>query len=200
MNEMHLALHGLAIKKHAGAADVAGVIGLPVTRVAELLKHATATGRCVEAQDAYLLSPAGRMILDGQYSKYYDAVRADKAFSQANERFERVNTELKQLITDWQLMEVGGQKVRNDHSNKEYDARILDRLGDLHERFTPILNSLSQAVPRLGIHLQKLENALEKAESGAIEWVSDAKIESYHTVWFEMHEDLLRILGREREE
>jgi len=25
-------------------------------------------------------------------------------------------------------------------------------------------------------------------------------VDSYHTVWFELHEDLLRILGREREE
>ena len=32
---------------------------------------------------------------------------------------------------------------------------------------------------------------------GLGEW---AKIDSYHTVWFELHEDLLRMLGREREE
>jgi hypothetical protein len=42
--------------------------------------------------------------------------------------------------------------------------------------------------------------ALEKAEDGATEWVSDAKIESYHTLWFELHEDLLRLMRREREE
>ena len=41
---------------------------------------------------------------------------------------------------------------------------------------------------------------LEKAEDGKVEWVSDARIESYHTVWFELHEDLLRLLGRQREE
>ena len=46
----------------------------------------------------------------------------------------------------------------------------------------------------------KLGAALEKAEDGAIEWVSDAKIESYHTLWFELHEDLLRLMRREREE
>jgi hypothetical protein len=34
----------------------------------------------------------------------------------------------------------------------------------------------------------------------AIEWISDAKIESYHTLWFELHEDLLRLMRREREE
>jgi hypothetical protein len=55
-------------------------------------------------------------------------------------------------------------------------------------------------LPRLGIYARKLQAALEHAEDGAIEWVSDARIESYHTVWFEMHEDLLRVLGRERQE
>ena len=50
------------------------------------------------------------------------------------------------------------------------------------------------------IYREKLGAALEKAEDGAIPWVSDAKIESYHTVWFELHEDLLQLMGRERNE
>ena len=33
-----------------------------------------------------------------------------------------------------------------------------------------------------------------------IAWVSDARIESYHTVWYELHEDLLRLMQRERSE
>ena len=47
---------------------------------------------------------------------------------------------------------------------------------------------------------QCLLQALEKAEDGAIEWVSDARIDSYHTVWFELHEELLRLMGRTRVE
>ena len=38
------------------------------------------------------------------------------------------------------------------------------------------------------------------AEDGEHEWVSDVRRDSYHTVWFELHEELLRIMGREREE
>ena len=45
MNEMHLALHGVAIKKHAPAHAVAGVVGLAVEQVEALLKDATASGR-----------------------------------------------------------------------------------------------------------------------------------------------------------
>jgi hypothetical protein len=97
-------------------------------------------------------------------------------------------------------MDVGGEKLPNDHSNKEGDEKIIDRLGDLHERSEPILKRMAASLPRLGIYLQMLTAALERAEDGAIEWVSDVRIASYHTVWFEMHEDLLRALGRERVE
>jgi hypothetical protein len=200
MNDMHLALHGVAIKKHAPAGAVAEAVGLAPARADALLAEAAAGGRLVEAQGAYALTPAGRMILDSQYSRYYDELREDAAFVAAYERFERVNVELKQVITDWQTMDVGGQKVRNDHSNKDYDAEVLDRLGEVHERFEPILAQLIRGLPRLTVYRHKLERALEEAEAGKLQWVSDAKLESYHTVWFEMHEDLLRVLGRQREE
>lgn len=200
MNEMHLALHGVAIKKHAAAGAVAEAVGLAPPRAEALLAEAAAGGRLVEAQGAFALTPAGRMILDSQYSRYYDELREDAAFVAAYERFERVNVELKQVITDWQTMDVGGQKVRNDHSNKDYDAEVLDRLGEVHERYEPILAQLIRGLPRLTVYRHKLERALEEAEAGKLQWVSDAKLESYHTVWFEMHEDLLRVLGRQREE
>jgi hypothetical protein len=200
MNDMHLALHGVAIKKHAPAGAVAEAVGLAPARADALLAEAAAGGRLVEAQGAYALTPAGRMILDSQYSRYYDELREDAAFVAAYERFERVNVELKQVITDWQTMDVGGQKVRNDHSNKDYDAEVLDRLGEVHERFEPILAQIIRGLPRLTVYRHKLERALEDAEAGKLQWVSDAKLESYHTVWFEMHEDLLRVLGRQREE
>jgi hypothetical protein len=55
-------------------------------------------------------------------------------------------------------------------------------------------------VARFSYYRTHLEAALEKAEDGAIEWVSDARLPSYHTVWFELHEDLLRLLGRKRQD
>jgi len=97
-------------------------------------------------------------------------------------------------------MPVGRERVPNDHSNQDYDAKIIDRLGELHERAEPVLNRLTSVLPRFQVYERKLRAALEKSEDGAIRWVSDAKIDSYHTLWFELHEDLLRLMGREREE
>ena len=55
-------------------------------------------------------------------------------------------------------------------------------------------------MPRLKIYGDKLLAALEAAEDGDVEWVSDIRRDSYHTVWFELHEELLRIMGTERDE
>jgi hypothetical protein len=197
---MHLVMHGLAIKKHASAEDVASVLGLDPDQVRETLAKLVAVKRAVEVKGRYLLSPAARMLLEADYSRYYEAERAHPAFQAGYAGFERLNTVLKQLITDWQTIPVRGERVPNDHDDKDYDAKIVDRLGDLHERVEPMINQLATALPRMKIYGEKLAAALEKAEKGEFAWVSDAKIESYHTVWFELHEDLLRLMRRERTE
>jgi hypothetical protein len=198
--DLHLVMHAVAIKKHAAADALAAVAGLPQARVAAALALGVAKGRIVEADRRYVLTPAGRLVLDGEYSRYCGGLRADGRCAAGYERFEVINRELKQLITDWQTMEVGGRRVPNDHSDKDYDARLLDRLSALHERFAPVLDGLVACAPRLAAYRDKLESALERAEDGELAWVSDARTESYHTVWFELHEDLLRLLGRVRDE
>ena len=200
MTDTYLVLHGLAIKKHADAAAIAAAVGLDEAEVQAALNEAVAKGRALRAGEAYSLTPVARVALDGAYSRLFAEQRADPAFAAAYERFEAINRDLKALMTAWQTIEIDGESVLNDHSNKDYDDRLIDRLGALHERAEAILQQLSAGLPRLAIYARKLEAALEKAEDGAIEWVSGARIESYHTVWFELHEDLLRIFGRTRQE
>jgi hypothetical protein len=198
--DMHLILHGLAIKKHATPEAVAALVGLAPERVKALLADAVARGKVAEAQGRYLLAPLARMALDGEYSKHYGTLRQNADFVAAYEGFERINVELKQLITDWQTVELAGQRVPNDHSDQAHDARVIDRLGDLHERADPVFERLAAALPRLQVYRDHLLAALEKAEDGEIQWVSDARTDSYHTVWFELHEELLRLMGRQRQE
>ena len=200
LTDLHAVMHGVAIKKHGSAEAIAGIIDKPVELVKSVLARAVAGDRVIDTDGKYMLSPAGHMIVSSEYSRFCRTLRANSAFVQAYEQFEIINSELKQLITDWQTMEVGGKRVSNDHSDKDYDADIIDRLGDLHERFEPVLDRMIAGLARMKVYKQKLEAALEKAEDGDIDWVSAADVESYHTVWFEMHEDLLRILGHTREE
>jgi len=198
MKDPQLALHGLAIKKHGDAAEVAAITGLDPARVQALLDEAVAAGRVVKAGAKYMLQPVAQIALRTAYSRDCAAERANPVMDAAYDDFEKINEHLKQLITDWQTLPLGGSRIPNDHSDQAYDDRIIDRLGALHDRAEPMLDRLASGLPRLAIYKDHLTAALEKAEDGEIAWVSDARIASYHTVWFELHEDLIRVLGRQR--
>jgi hypothetical protein len=200
MNPTHLVMHGLAVKKHATPEAVAEIVGLDIVEVRPILAKLVEARRAAEKGGKYLLTPPARMALDSDYSRLYAEVRIHPDFRAGYEGFERLNGALKQLITDWQTKPVGRERVPNDHGDKDYDAKIVDRLGALHERAEPVLSRLAGVLPRFRVYEEKLRAALEKSEDGAVQWISDAKIESYHTLWFELHEDLLRLMGREREE
>ena len=77
--------------------------------------------------------------------------------------------------------------------------RHLEHIGPRRQSIRR-LPGLGRGLPRLKIYGDKLLAALEAAEDGDVEWVSDIRRDSYHTVWFELHEELLRIMGTERDE
>lgn len=198
--EQHLVLHGLAIKKYALPDAIASLLGLPEDRVKVVLQEGVARGTVTDVGGKYAVSPAARVSLRSNYGRFYSSLRSSEEFREAYLAFEKVNTDLKALITDWQTLKIGGKLVPNDHSDEAYDEQVLKRLAKLHANAEKVLNALAAVLPRMEIYLQKLEEALEKAEEGDIAWVSDAKTESYHTVWFELHEDLLCLLGEQRKE
>ena len=196
-----LALHGLAVKKAGSPVAVAAVLGAEEAEVETALEAAVAVGRAAGAKGTFMVAPAGREWLDEQYPVVYAEFRADPAAAETYERFERINRELLALFTDWQMIPAaGGERVPNDHSDAEYDAGIVDRLGAQHERAEKVLDRFAELEPRLGVYEARLDDAYDKVLAGEHDWVSGARIDSYHTVWFELHEDLLRMLGREREE
>jgi hypothetical protein len=196
-----LALHGLAVKKAGGAPEVATVLGRGEPEVAQALEAAVAGGRAVGAKATYMVTPAGRAWLDERYPEAFAAFRADPDATATYERFEKINRELLRLFTDWQMMpSAGGERVQNDHSDSDYDHGVIDRLGALHERAERVLDRFAEIDPRLEVYKRRLDDAYDKVLAGSHDFVSGARIDSYHTVWFELHEDLLRMLGRAREE
>lgn len=196
-----LALHGLAVKKAGSPAAVAVVLGGDEEAIAGALEAAVAEGRAAGAKGTYMVAPAGRQWLEEQYPTVFADFRANPDATDAYERFEKINRDLLALFTDWQMMpSAGGERVPNDHSDADYDHGVVDRLGAQHERAEKVLDRFAAIEPRLGVYRERLDDAYEKVLAGEIDWVSGARIDSYHTVWFELHEDLLRMLGREREE
>jgi hypothetical protein len=195
-----LALHGLAVKKAGPPSAVAEILGADEAEVTAALEAAAEGGRAMAAKGMFMATPVGRSWLDEQYPVVFADFRANPDATAAYERFERINRELLTLFTDWQMVPTAGGRTPNDHTDADYDHAIVDRLGDLHERAEKNLGRFSALDPRLDVYRRRLDEAYDQVLAGEHEYVSGARVDSYHTVWFELHEDLLRMLGREREE
>jgi hypothetical protein len=61
-----------------------------------------------------------------------------------------------------------------------------------------VLDDLASAMTRYHPYEPRFGAALAKLDAGEREWFTKPLIDSYHTVWFELHEDLLSTLGIER--
>jgi pyruvate,orthophosphate dikinase len=52
----------------------------------------------------------------------------------------------------------------------------------------------------LGIYRTRLTAAAERIAAGDNEYIAAPLVDSYHNIWFELHEDLIRLAGKTREE
>jgi hypothetical protein len=120
---------------------------------------------------------------------------AEVAMRRAYDRFLPLNAELLRVCNDWQVRAAG---VPNDHADVEYDWSVIDRLRALHERTSPVTRTMAATMERFAAYRSGLRAALELVEEGQNEWFTSPRIESYHTVWMRMHEDLLLALGIDR--
>ncbi len=83
----------------------------------------------------------------------------------------------------------------NDHTDAAYDQQVVLRLVGLHDRVRPIVADLRQLLVRFGGYSTRLRTAVERVTHGDRDWFTKPTVDSYHTVWFELHEDLLATLG-----
>lgn len=62
--------------------------------------------------------------------------------------FERLNEPVLTVCTDWQLREVGGRRVANDHGDHAWDDRVLRRLAVLDASAQRVCATLTDALAR----------------------------------------------------
>jgi len=107
---------------------------------------------------------------------------------------------MKAIMTGWQMREVDGQQVLNDHTDEEHDARVLAEFDALHGDAAAWLTELSSELGRLGSYVARLDRAAAEVADGDTNYLASPRIDSFHNVWFELHEDLILLAGRTREE
>jgi hypothetical protein len=119
------------------------------------------------------------------------------ALTQAYHEFDDHNSELKAIMVVWQLKD---PETPNDHTDAAYDGAVVERLAALDAAFGPLLDRIVTLAPRLAPYRRRFGNAIEKARAGDHSFVARPIADSYHTVWFELHEELIGLLGRNRAE
>jgi len=167
-----------------------------VLRTAEsdrLVRHRE--GRIV----GWSLTAAGRTRGQELLSAELDAAGTRDAVFDAYGAFLPLNAELLSICTDWQVVVVDGEHVPNDHSDPERDSSVLARLARLHPAAVEVTSALGRTVPRFAGYGPRLIEAHDHVLAGRTEWLTRVTGDSYHGVWFELHEHLLAVLGRDRE-
>ncbi len=115
----------------------------------------------------------------------------------ALDAFLALDQRMKDTVTAWQLRDAAGRVV-NDHADAAYDRAVLDRLAALHADAVAWLTPLEVGCPRLGAYRVRLGRAAEAAQAGDGRYVASPRVDSYHGIWFELHEDLIQLAGRNR--
>lgn len=184
----------IRVKGLTTTAAVQESLGLEVA--AQRIAALSATGLLGELAGRIRLSPTGRDRL-AELIALERAGLDDAALQDAYEAFCIVNADLKSVITAWQMQD---GETPNDHADADYDARILERLRAVDALALPVLAALVAHVPRLSRYRTRFDTALDRISAGDTTFVARPIIDSYHTVWFELHEDLLALTGRSRAE
>lgn len=194
-------MHGLRLKGFAEAAAVAELVEVSEPDVKGMLDDLVSEQLASYREgrlSGFTLTPAGRAEHARLLSEELDTHGVRAAVRAAYRRFLEHNGTLLAVCTAWQLREVDGESVINDHSDPAYDATVIGQLSEVHAHVAPVCTELAGSLRRFSIYGPRLRAALERVQAGDHDWFTKPMLPSYHTLWFELHEDLLATLGIER--
>jgi pyruvate,orthophosphate dikinase len=205
MSESHLEIRGddvlraLAVRGSVTSEQLAestladsSILGRLVGELASVRSLETAAG-------ALRLTASGKLSAAELFAADRSAVGGERAVALLDE-FHVFDARMKSLVTAWQVRDLAGEQRLNDHSDDDYDGRVMDDLAALHADTESWLAPLAGLLPRFDIYRTRLGRALDLARSGDQRFVASPRVDSYHSVWFELHEDLIRLSGKKRAE
>ena len=187
----------LRLKGIASAEAIAESADVALDATEAELQAMVAAERAGDTPRGFRLLPAGKEWTD----ELLGAERAGLDQAALNQQYDEFcvhNDAFKQLVTDWQVKMVDGEQTLNDHSDEAYDAAIFARLDELHGAVGSVFAQVVELCPRLAPYLTKFDAALARVHDGDHSWFAAPMKDSYHTVWFELHEELILATGRNR--
>jgi pyruvate,orthophosphate dikinase len=137
-----------------------------------------------------MLTPAGREWATQQLAE--ERSSTDTApIEAAYGPFELLNHRFKELVTGWQLAGPDGQ-------HEEAFRAMVAAVRALDRDLAPVISASAGAVPRLAHYAGRFARALAALAGGDASMLASPMKDSYHTVWFDFHEELICLTGRDR--
>jgi hypothetical protein len=196
-----LVLHTLRLKGFVDADVVTSACALPEPVVAAALDRLAARGH-VKRRDGritgWVLTENGRVEGERLLAAELDAAGCRAVVEHAYERFLELNTPFLECCTRWQLREVAGSLDHNRHDDRDYDATIVEELDHIDDRVQAICSELASVLARFGYYNGRFAVARLRVHDGDHDWFTKPMIDSYHAVWFELHENFLATLNLPR--
>ena len=195
-----LLLLGLRLKNFAEPDVLAELCDLEVGDIEAGLREFSGAG-LVQHRDGrvsgWSLTPDGRRDGERRLAAELDSTGTRADIAAAYHQFLDCNGELLAVCTRWQVKDAEANLL-NEHDDAAYDDEVVAELATIDRQVQPICDDLTAGLARFGGFGPRLANALELVQQGQIEWFAKPLIDSYHTVWFDLHETLLATLGIER--
>jgi hypothetical protein len=196
-----IVLHSLRCAGAASTERLSALVGPGIADdVEDLLLTLAVRGLVTHATGAFGgwgLTDDGRRADAEQIAAELDRAGVRRDVEDAYRDFLELNQDVLDICGAWQLRSTVGTMVLNDHSDPAYDADVLARLATTDARAQPICRELAGRLRRFGGYGPRLATALHRAEHGERDLVTTS-LDSYHSVWFVLHEDLLATLGLAR--
>jgi hypothetical protein len=198
-----LVLHAVRLLGMAEDHEVAARFDLDRTVAGELLLDFEAMGWVTHVAFAgtggWTLTEAGRTENECRLAEELRRTDSSTAVQAAYDQFLPQNGRLLRAATDWQLRPSATDPLAvNDHTDRVWDGRVLDTLGDLSGQLAGIGRALGDRLARFSGYDERFAAALDRVRRGEPGWVNRPKVDSCHTVWMQLHEDLLATLGLRR--
>ena len=190
-------LRALFVKGMATPDNLAEAFFTTPNEVASVLDRMAADGLAEVVGGMFQLTDDGKLVGNEKIMADRDLL-GPKSASEALETFLPLDERMKEIVTAWQMREFQGQMVINDHTDAAHDAAVLGDFASLHSDAAPWVDSLSSGLPRLGRYGQRLRRAGDLVGEGDHKYIASPIVDSYHSVWFELHEDLILLAGRTR--
>ena len=198
-----LTLHAVRLKGMADDDEVATRFGLQRTVATECLLDFQAFGWITKVEFAgtggWTLTEAGRAENVRQLADELASTGFRSSVNRAYGEFLPSNGRLMRACTDWQLRPRGSDPLAvNDHTDRAWDQRVLNTLSDLSGELRSLCLQLGDRLARFRGYDERFAAALKRVGEGELSWVNRPTADSCHTVWMELHEDLIATLGVQR--